>query len=143
MCSPLFHRRKFDYCIIDEASQITLPTILGPLRYADKFILVGDHYQLPPIVRNPQAKAGGLDVSLFKMLSDKYPQSVSSLSHQYRMNEDIMLLSNTLVYEGRLKVGDESLGKRGLKLKTEVKCGEVGDQGSPEKCWIQDLLKEE
>lgn len=48
--SPLFIRRRFDYCIVDEASQITLPTCLGPLRFADTFVLVGDHFQLPPIV---------------------------------------------------------------------------------------------
>ena len=48
---PLFARRKFDYCIVDEASQITLPTCLGPLRFADTFVLVGDHHQLPPLVR--------------------------------------------------------------------------------------------
>lgn len=49
--SALFSRRRFDYCIVDEASQITLPTCLGPLRYAEKFVLVGDHFQLPPLVR--------------------------------------------------------------------------------------------
>ena len=48
--SPIFIRRHFDYCIVDEASQITLPTCLGPLRFADTFVLVGDHFQLPPIV---------------------------------------------------------------------------------------------
>lgn len=47
---PLFFRRRFDYCIVDEASQVTLPTCVGPLRCADKFVLVGDHFQLPPIV---------------------------------------------------------------------------------------------
>jgi hypothetical protein len=52
MNSALFSRRKFDYCIVDEASQITLPTCLGPLRFADKFVLVGDHFQLPPLVRS-------------------------------------------------------------------------------------------
>jgi len=46
----IFNKRKFDYCILDEASQITLPVCLGPLRYADRFVLVGDHYQLPPLV---------------------------------------------------------------------------------------------
>jgi DNA replication ATP-dependent helicase Dna2 len=49
-CSALFNRRKFDYCIVDEASQITLPTCLGPIRFADRFVLVGDHFQLPPLV---------------------------------------------------------------------------------------------
>ncbi|KAF7984152.1 hypothetical protein HWV62_16810 [Athelia sp. TMB] len=47
--NALFTRRKFDYCIIDEASQITMPTCLGPLRFAEKFVLVGDHFQLPPL----------------------------------------------------------------------------------------------
>lgn len=47
---PIFIRRRFDYCIVDEASQITLPTCLGPLRYAERFVLVGDHKQLPPLV---------------------------------------------------------------------------------------------
>lgn len=47
----MFRRRQFDYCIVDEASQLTLPVCLGPLRYAKVFVLVGDHYQLPPLVR--------------------------------------------------------------------------------------------
>lgn len=42
--------RKFDYCIVDEASQIALPVCLGPLQFASVFVLVGDQYQLPPIV---------------------------------------------------------------------------------------------
>ena len=50
VCSAIFSRRRFDFCIIDEASQITLPTCIGPLRFAEKFVLVGDHFQLPPLV---------------------------------------------------------------------------------------------
>lgn len=37
---------EFDYCIIDEASQINLPVCLGPLFCAKTFVLVGDHYQV-------------------------------------------------------------------------------------------------
>jgi len=48
--SPLFSRRNFDYCIVDETSQITLPTCLGLLKFADTFVLVGDHLQLHPLV---------------------------------------------------------------------------------------------
>ena len=44
---PIFAQKKFDYCIVDEASQITQPVCLGPLRFADVFVLVGDHYQVP------------------------------------------------------------------------------------------------
>lgn len=106
---PIFNERTFDYCIVDEASQITLPICLGPIRMARTFVLVGDHNQLPPLVQNEEARLGGLDVSLFKLLSDTHPQSVVNLEHQYRMSEDIMTLSNTLIYNGRLKCGTEAL----------------------------------
>ncbi|KAL2021260.1 hypothetical protein VTK56DRAFT_7339 [Thermocarpiscus australiensis] len=106
---PIFNERTFDYCIVDEASQITLPICLGPIRMARTFVLVGDHNQLPPLVQNEEARQGGLDVSLFKLLSDTHPESVVNLEHQYRMSEDIMTLSNTLIYQGRLKCGTEAL----------------------------------
>nr|XP_036587856.1 DNA replication ATP-dependent helicase Dna2 [Colletotrichum truncatum]KAF6798997.1 DNA replication ATP-dependent helicase Dna2 [Colletotrichum truncatum] len=105
----LFNERTFDYCIVDEASQITLPICLGPIRMAKTFVLVGDHNQLPPLVQNEEAREGGLDVSLFKLLSDTHPDSVVNLEHQYRMCEDIMTLSNTLIYKGRLRCGTEQL----------------------------------
>lgn len=113
---PIFNARIFDYCIVDEASQITLPTCLGPIRMAKTFILVGDHYQLPPLVQNKEAQEGGLDISLFKMLSDTQPESVVNLEHQYRMAEDIMLLSNTLIYNGRLKCGTPSIATKTLSI---------------------------
>lgn len=112
----IFNERTFDYCIVDEASQITLPICLGPIRMARTFVLVGDHNQLPPLVQNEEARVGGLDVSLFKLLSDTHPDSVVNLEHQYRMSEDIMALSNTLIYEGRLKCGTEELRHRKLDI---------------------------
>ena len=113
---PLFSRRIFDYCIVDEASQITLPVCLGPIRMSQKFILVGDHYQLPPLVQNKEAMEGGLDVSLFKLLCEAHPQAVVSLEHQYRMCAEVMLLSNTFIYSGRLKCGTSSVASRRLAL---------------------------
>ena len=113
---PIFSQRIFDYCIVDEASQITLPVCLGPIRMARTFILVGDHYQLPPLVQNKEALDGGLDISLFKTLSEHHPSSVVNLEHQYRMCSDIMTLSNTLIYNGRLKCGNAAVANRSLSL---------------------------
>ena len=113
---PVFNARLFDYCIVDEASQITLPVCLGPIRMAKTFVLVGDHYQLPPLVQNKQAQEGGLDISLFKLLSDRHPESVVNLEHQYRMCEDVMSLSNTLIYDGRLKCGTAQVARRAVSL---------------------------
>jgi DNA replication ATP-dependent helicase Dna2 len=112
----IFNERAFDYCIVDEASQITLPVCLGPVRMARTFILVGDHNQLPPLVQNEEARVGGLDVSLFKHLSDMHPTSVVYLEHQYRMCEDIMALSNTLIYNGRLKCGSQKVADRCIAI---------------------------
>jgi DNA replication ATP-dependent helicase Dna2 len=120
---------------VDEASQITLPACLGPLRYADRFVLVGDHYQLPPLVRNPEAQKGGLDVSLFRLLSERHPQALTVLEHQYRMNEDIMLLSNVLVYDGMLKCGNESVAKRALQIPDRTQLGSA-------KPWVRDVLSD-
>lgn len=109
--------RKFDYCILDEASQVTMPVSLGPLRFCEKFVLVGDHHQLPPLVQNQDVQVRRyLSTSLFKTLGDLYPDSVASLTFQFRMCEDIMLLSNTLVYENRLKCGSPAVANRFLKI---------------------------
>ncbi|TKS69946.1 ATP-dependent helicase/nuclease DNA2 DNA replication [Collichthys lucidus] len=103
---PIFTRRRFDFCIIDEASQISQPICLGPLFYAKRFVLVGDHQQLPPIVQNQEAKSLGMDESLFKRL-ELHSDAVVQLNVQYRMNRQIMSLSNSLMYEGRLECGSE------------------------------------
>jgi DNA replication ATP-dependent helicase Dna2 len=113
---PIFNARIFDYCIVDEASQITLPVCLGPIRMARTFILVGDHFQLPPLVQNKEAQEGGLDISLFKLLSEAQPDSVVNLEHQYRMAEDIMTLANELIYLGRLKCGTSTVATRVMQI---------------------------
>ena len=43
-------RTNFDVVIVDEASQATIPSILIPLSKARRFILAGDHKQLPPTI---------------------------------------------------------------------------------------------
>jgi DNA replication ATP-dependent helicase Dna2 len=112
----IFNARTFDYCIVDEASQITLPVCLGPIRLARTFVLVGDHYQLPPLVQNKEAQEGGLNISLFKLLSDAHPASVVNLEHQYRMAEDVQLLASQLVYSGRLKCGTPETASKMLHV---------------------------
>ncbi|WEW61569.1 DNA replication endonuclease-helicase Dna2 [Emydomyces testavorans] len=149
----IFNSRTFDYCIVDEASQITLPVCLGPIRMAKTFILVGDHYQLPPLVQSKDAQDGGLDVSLFKLLCDMHPGSVVNLEHQYRMCEEIMLLSNTLIYSGHLKCGTPAVASRSLKIPdmNGLKQHHINplNMSSPQlpclgpshgRCWLHDLL---
>ncbi|KAG2234303.1 hypothetical protein INT48_000753, partial [Thamnidium elegans] len=142
----LLQKREFDYCIVDEASQITLPTCIGPIRYAKKFVLVGDLYQLPPIVRNKSATDGGLDKSLFSILAEAQPDSICYLEFQYRMNRDIMDISNHLVYGRKLKCGTYQTATRRLEL-PEMDLGmKLLHQNENQicegrsNCWIKNLL---
>ncbi|KAJ2826894.1 DNA replication endonuclease-helicase Dna2 [Coemansia sp. 'formosensis'] len=112
---PLFSIRQFDYCIVDEASQITLPVCLGPLLEASKFVLVGDHHQLPPLVRNTVARDGGLGTSLFKRLCEAHPMAVVRLEYQYRMNADIQRLANNLIYDGHLRCGSLKVANQHIR----------------------------
>ncbi|KAK0868196.1 DNA replication endonuclease-helicase Dna2 [Friedmanniomyces endolithicus] len=139
----LFHRRAFDVCIVDEASQITLPTALGPLLLARKFVLVGDHYQLPPLVQNRAALEGGLDVSLFRQLSEEHPEAVATLGKQYRMCEDIMSLSNTLIYDGQLRCGNEEVARRTLVVGDMAGLQDLHRDAPTvcgSHCWLADVL---
>jgi DNA replication ATP-dependent helicase Dna2 len=120
---------------------------LGPISFGERIVLVGDHYQLPPLVMDTEARAKGMQTSLFMRLSTAHPQVrlfsllspgivvthspaiVLTLSHvvhvvkaivqleqQYRMNEDIMALSNTLVYNHKLQCGSETVRRQSLLL---------------------------
>jgi DNA replication ATP-dependent helicase Dna2 len=82
--------RTFDVAVVDEASQIILPNLVGTLRLAEKWVLVGDHQQLPPVVA--EDAAGILKTTLFEMLADRCkPESTNlvRLNVQHRMHQTI------------------------------------------------------
>jgi len=112
----LMSKFKIDWCIVDEAGQIAQPAVLGAIMRAKKFILVGDDCQLPPLVISPQAATEGMDISLLKRLSESHPEAISCLSTQYRMNDDIMLLCNSIVYEYRMVCGSPEIASARLQL---------------------------
>lgn len=114
IASPLLTKKRFDFCIMDEAGQTTLPVSLGPLMFASKFVLVGDHYQLPPLVQSAEARENGMAISLFCRLSEAHPQAISALQSQYRMCAAIMELSNALIYGNRLQCGSAEIANAQL-----------------------------
>lgn len=97
---------EFNIAIIDEASQATIPSVLIPINKAKKFILIGDHKQLPPVVLNNNAKY--LKKSLFEELITKYKHQSQELLIQYRMNEILMKFPNKKFYENKLKCSKKS-----------------------------------
>lgn len=102
---------EFDVAIIDEASQTTIPSILIPIAKAKRFILAGNHKQLPPVISSDAAKE--LEETLFKKFIEKYPSKKQLLNVQYRMNEKLMNFPNSEFYNGELicdeKVKDSSI----------------------------------
>jgi DNA replication ATP-dependent helicase Dna2 len=98
----------FDVAIIDEAGQLTIPAILGALRFAKRFILVGDEKQLPPLVLSKEAASMGLSESLFSILKlrdydyTEYKSSCVTLKVQYRMNKWISHFASKVFYDGQL-----------------------------------------
>lgn len=94
-------RVKFDVAIIDEASQATIPSILIPIAKAHRFILAGDHKQLPPTIISE--RAGDLEKTLFEELIRIYPFKSQLLNVQYRMNSLLMKFPNQEFYNNGLK----------------------------------------
>ncbi|KAG1898951.1 Dna2-domain-containing protein [Suillus fuscotomentosus] len=95
-------------------------------------------------VRNPAARKGGLETSLFRRLSEAHPHAVIDLTYQYRMNEDIMELSNKLIYGDRLRCGSEEVAKSTLVLPKGCMTGtlDLGACLCEDSCWLRHLLSE-
>lgn len=100
-------------------------------------------------VKNPEARKGGLDMSLFRRLSEAHPEAVVDLRFQYRMNEDIMLLSNRLIYSDRLQCGNEEVAKSVLRLENRAfldtlhrEQGKRQECKGSEQCWLECLAAE-
>lgn len=122
---PIFQKQRFDRIIVDEAGQLDEPSTLGPLSLAPKFVLGGDHLQLPPVVQtaptNPDLKSDvGLEQSLFERLfSSSRPDRVSSLRMQYRMNREVQDIPSRLFYDGTLFPAPEAANRR-LNMKPGI-----------------------
>ena len=99
----------FDLAIVDEATQLTTPSLLGALRFARSFILVGDERQLPPLVMSAEAGAAGLGRSLFAELLERWNERASvALKRQYRMHPAICGFASETFYGGALVADGEA-----------------------------------
>jgi len=119
--SELLKLKQFDRVIIDEASQILEPMLVGLLPHFRRFILIGDHKQLPAVVTQDSEQSAVYDHqlqevglnnlrnSLFERL---YKQCIingwywayAQLSHQGRMHQAIMDFPNRYFYGSTLKI---------------------------------------
>ena len=123
----IFQVKNFDYIIVDEASQILEPQLVGILGKASTFVLIGDHKQLPAIslqsvkrskTNNRLLESIGLynrKNSLFERLykfceDNKHVDSYDTLTYQGRMHKDISLFPNFAFYKGLLREAYDAPG---------------------------------
>lgn len=99
--------QKFGTVFIDEAAQALEAACWIAIRKADRVILAGDHCQLPPTVKDPQALRAGLGYTLMQSIVKNRPETVSLLKVQYRMNDEIMRFSSNWFYGGMLESAPE------------------------------------
>ncbi|MBP7273232.1 MAG: AAA family ATPase [Saprospiraceae bacterium] len=117
----LLHLKKFHRIIIDEASQILEPMLVGLLAQFQHFILIGDHRQLPAVVAQPVAASEVKDEHLSplgltnmrnSLFERMYKQAVKKnwhwaydhLSEQGRMHEAIMRFPAGEFYDDALTI---------------------------------------
>lgn len=93
---------RYAVVIMDEATQALEPAAWIPILKTRKLVLAGDHQQLAPTVKSQAAAEAGLSTSLFEKLVQRWRETVTMLTTQYRMNAGIMEFSNRKFYEGKL-----------------------------------------
>ncbi|WP_121821360.1 AAA domain-containing protein [Halostella salina] len=107
--SRVMREQSFDVAVVDEAAQLTEPETLAAINLADRFVLVGDHEQLPPVVR----AENDLTESLFERLIDASPEAGVLLDRQYRMAQRIQAYASREFYDGALRPANgEVAGQR-------------------------------
>jgi predicted DNA helicase len=125
---------SFDLIVVDEASQATIPSILIPLSRGGRFVLAGDHKQLPPTILNQDAVE--LEKTLFEELIRLYPYKAYMLDVQYRMNPQLMEFPNMEFYDNRIKAAPGLEDFTIEDLVDDTSCGwelgrELLDPGKP------------
>ena len=122
--SRIMREMEFDVVLVDEASQLTEPDTLAAINRGERFVLVGDHEQLPPVVRS----GGRLSKSLFERLHETYPDASVMLDQQYRMSQRIQAFSSESFYDGQLRpatgeVAGQTLADLGVETGGAVRDG--------------------
>ena len=116
----IFLLKKFETIIVDEASQILEPMLIGVLQKAKKFILIGDHKQLPAVVVQGKASSEVMfeeladtmgiqhtDASLFERIilkcqREKWEENYGLLNYQGRMHEELVAFPSAQFYNDAL-----------------------------------------
>ena len=96
---------KFDYLVVDEASQFSLANLVATSRCANNLILLGDQMQLEQPTKGSHPGESGLSCLQY-FIQEKAtmpPELGIFLSETHRLHPDVCSFISGAVYEGRLK----------------------------------------
>ena len=93
---------NFNTLVIDEAGQCIEPLAWCIFPLAQKYVLAGDHLQLPPTVLSQEAARMGLQQSILEASIERV-NPVFLLNTQYRMRESIAGFSSNYFYNNLLQ----------------------------------------
>ena len=134
LCTPRSKKLEgwsFDYVIIDEAAQMSIPLALAAMTHAERIIFVGDHKQLDPIM--PSNTGNWLfSKSIFKHMVDKYPGNVTMLDESYRLSESLVRIPSRMFYGGRLKTARRCDNKEFLSFSSSGEASAILNNHSNE-----------
>lgn len=94
-------RYTFNTLVIDEAGQCIEPLAWCIFGMAQKIVLAGDHWQLPPTVLSNEAAQLGFNQSILETAINRLP-NVFLLNVQYRMRAAIAGFSSSYFYNNQL-----------------------------------------
>jgi DNA replication ATP-dependent helicase Dna2 len=98
----------FDVCIIDEAAQLSIPLSIAAMCRTKKYIFVGDHKQLDPII--PKGSNNEMFAeSIFSRLARIYSDDINLLNISYRLNNSLISIPNNLFYNNLLVSASSTL----------------------------------
>lgn len=130
----VLERKRFSSLFIDEAAQAVEAACWIAITRADRVILAGDHCQLPPVIKCMEAARGGLDRTLLEKVVATKPETVSLLTIQYRMHEDIMGFSSRWFYHNQLQAAPEVKYRGILDFDTAISWIDTAGMDFNEKC---------
>lgn len=116
----LFKLKHFDVAIVDEATQILEPQLLGILcaRFKDgrngigKFILIGDHKQLPAVVLQSNEQSEVHDEGLWRIGLYNLKDSLFERLYRFHLQEEHCRAVDMLCRQGRMHPGVASFPNR-------------------------------
>lgn len=100
-CTSRLEDFEFDTVIFDEASQITVPLALMAMRKAKRYVFVGDHKQLPPVVLSSSVLDNNV-YSIFSRLVESNKEVFVMLNKTYRMNQVLTEWPSRMHYGDKL-----------------------------------------